>query len=806
MSYTSNYNLNIRLSALEAKVAGGGVPTSSDLADVLLNGNSAGVTDIDLNFNDILNCDNLQTNTINGSAVPSGLPNTLQEVLTANNITDLTAEFRNNLSTPTYINTISSTGMSSNNDLGINSSVDINLTAPNGSISATSNTDLNIESTNGDINLDTPSGVVNINGVPYPPVVPADTLSAVLTAGNTAVNTITLQDATTPLTLFSQMGDTGFLATDATGSPQYDASVSANNVSIITSNGESNTLTAGSSYLVSGVGQNLISITGMNVDNLSSATDYSTAGINAGNLSSSIDYQITSNMASNNGYARLDLKSGDLTTTPPRAVLQAYADYTAVPAYGLSVNKIDLGTATGDDIVIQNGEASPNDLPENTITLHQDGSYSNNYIKLRSAFDFVGLSSFLTLGIDTFALSIANQSAITIGSGSTDPVEFRRNISTTTNTASSNPVGMLENSVINATTTGTTTLTISNAFATIVNTPTTTTRIFVLPAPTVGTVGFWYAICNKSTSFTIAVQYPASTTIATIPVATNATNGGSVARFAVTAGGASYFAVSEITNSTNATNVGITSDNTAGTYYIPFAKTSGTGNKPLFIDDVTTPFSYNPSTGTTSATAYTITGTPATASVASTFGQVGLVKITAVQVAITGSAVAQNLSFASLFNSTYKNYRIILHPTTQVSFTQYPAYSLQAFLGTGVPTVASLYGFEMISTATTVVSPVYTAGATISSAPLIFAVSSNTNKEIIFDIQNVGYATTATQLVQLSCKSLYGNPGVNGASDRTISASALTGATITGLTIQQTSIGASNNFTLEAVVYGYNNL
>jgi hypothetical protein len=48
---------------------------------------------------------------------------------------------------------------------------------------------------------------------------------------------------------------------------------------------------------------------------------------------------------------------------------------------------------------------------------------------------------------------------------------------------------------------------------------------------------------------------------------------------------------------TTATNVAITSDNTAGTYYIPFTKTSGTGNKTLFIDDVTTPLTFNPNTG-----------------------------------------------------------------------------------------------------------------------------------------------------------------------------------------------------------------
>jgi hypothetical protein len=69
MSYTSNYNLNIRLSNLESKINGGGIPTSSTLADVLLNGDSAGASDIDMNNNDILNCNDLQAVTINGNPI-----------------------------------------------------------------------------------------------------------------------------------------------------------------------------------------------------------------------------------------------------------------------------------------------------------------------------------------------------------------------------------------------------------------------------------------------------------------------------------------------------------------------------------------------------------------------------------------------------------------------------------------------------------------------------------------------------------------------------------------------------------------
>ena len=62
----------------------------------------------------------------------------------------------------------------------------------------------------------------------------------------------------------------------------------------------------------------------------------------------------------------------------------------------------------------------------------------------------------------------------------------------------------------------------------------------------------------------------------------------------------------------SATNVILTSDNTSGTYYIPFAKTSGTGGKPLFIDDTTGPLTYNPSTATLTTSVFvggTINGT-----------------------------------------------------------------------------------------------------------------------------------------------------------------------------------------------------
>jgi hypothetical protein len=128
-------------------------------------------------------------------------------------------------------------------------------------------------------------------------------------------------------------------------------------------------------------------------------------------------------------------------------------------------------------------------------------------------------------------------------------------------------------------------------------------------------------------------------------------------------------------------------------------------------------------------------------------------------------------------------------------------------LGTGtLPTTASLYGFEMTSVVSTTVKPVYNLNATISSSPLIFSVSSLTNKEVIFDIQNVGVTNSATNENCLLCKSIFNKPGISGASDRTIIINSISGTTITGLVIQQSYIGDGNNFTLQAVVYGYNQL
>jgi len=55
------------------------------------------------------------------------------------------------------------------------------------------------------------------------------------------------------------------------------------------------------------------------------------------------------------------------------------------------------------------------------------------------------------------------------------------------------------------------------------------------------------------------------------------------------------------TSSSTAVGVNLTSDNTAGTYFLTFSKTATATGNSLFIDNVTGPLTYNPSTSTMSA-------------------------------------------------------------------------------------------------------------------------------------------------------------------------------------------------------------
>lgn len=88
----------------------------------------------------------------------------------------------------------------------------------------------------------------------------------------------------------------------------------------------------------------------------------------------------------------------------------------------------------------------------------------------------------------------------------------------------------------------------------------------------------------------------------------------------------------QLTGKSDSTNtITLTSDNTTGTYFIPFAKTVS-GSSSLFVDDVTGPLTYNPNTGAMSVGSITTTG--------------GISALTLAGELLTSSGVSPSATFA----------------------------------------------------------------------------------------------------------------------------------------------------------------
>ena len=238
------------------------------------------------------------------------------------------------------------------------------------------------------------------------------------------------------------------------------------------------------------------------------------------------------------GYAQLQLQSGTISLAP-RVILQQYVDYSASPSFGVCNNKLDMN---GNTLTITNGNVSQ-DLPENSITMNYVIPTTDTNIKIRSADDYSGFESYIQLGIYTYGLDITiqGQEAITIAAtSSVAPIVVRRNISLTTFDSGGTSCGILQKSTINTTTTGSTTLTTASAFTTIINTPSASGRIFVLPAPTAGTIGYWYAFVNKSTANIITINSSVGVAQITIPAGL-AGGAGGYGKVAVDSAGSAYF-------------------------------------------------------------------------------------------------------------------------------------------------------------------------------------------------------------------------------------------------------------------------
>jgi hypothetical protein len=229
---------------------------------------------------------------------------------------------------------------------------------------------------------------------------------------------------------------------------------------------------------------------------------------------------------------------GEFVVSSGTSTISAQAQATAFSKDGLGISSMTLKETTtdltlykGDGSVdyysgFQNFNYSPSTYP--TALMYSLDSNGSLYFGIRipggqnSIQFFYGSSTTTTTNLASFS------------SGSIvfhTPLQF---------SATTTPSGIVEKStILTASTSGNYTMTSANSFLTTINTP-TASRNFILPAPSGLIAGQWFGICNKSTSFTIAVQYPSGTTIFTIPVA-SATGGGSSARFAVDSAGTAYF-------------------------------------------------------------------------------------------------------------------------------------------------------------------------------------------------------------------------------------------------------------------------
>lgn len=191
---------------------------------------------------------------------------------------------------------------------------------------------------------------------------------------------------------------------------------------------------------------------------------------------------------------------------------------------------------------------------------------------------------------------------------------------------------------------------------------------------------------------------------------------------------------------TNANNVLVTSDNTSGTYYIPFVKTSGTGNKPLFMDDATGPFTFNPSTQTLSLGA----------SVASQGGQYfvrGPAGDIAIQAVGDGGGTSRNLQIYPKSLAGTNNPSVAVDDTTIVGTSGAGAGTNVLRLTTNSATNASvrLTGTSVLmgaggtsATATTSITTDGTAGNIVMNTNSTARLTINQTGEVVYNYWDCG--------------------------------------------------------------------
>jgi len=224
--------------------------------------------------------------------------------------------------------------------------------------------------------------------------------------------------------------------------------------------------------------------------------------------------------------------------------------------------------------------------------------------------------------------------------------------------------------------------------------------------------------------------------------------------------------------------------------------------------------------GTTSYLSISSAGVVTTPSLSATTATIGTLNYTTLSPAInlgmtllstntltafTGASSSQSQAFTNIFNSSYANYRIIItasNPSTMGS--NFPYWEITATSGTGTQPTAWYSNKETFTN--TGASTGTLAYANSAVLPVTLSNSNNSNRNLQFDIMNVGFTQNAAggYASIIVPKQSFINVGSNGWMSNTAQCYFSSGVSMTGFTLQLTGSTGSvaTNGTMK--VYGYN--
>lgn len=418
-----------------------------------------------------------------------------------------------------------------------------------------------------DMNAQNIINVANINGLPYPPADP--TLQEVLTAGASSTISIFIKDSLVAPTAFAKIDDIG-------------VQVSSNPLT-------SSTLTSTTLNYTDGITP--ISATTEDIINKANEGPYAIpniaevllAGNNVGPSSIDMNGQsITAlglTLPLTADAISLTTTGNDITLTSGNAVTVFGDGGVTLDANG---NALTIGNGGADNVSI-NGTDSIDLNAGNQINLNPTGNFNLSggaIIGIETLTDEININCGTNMGLSAALgnINLDTPNGHVIINGSQYPPTLSA-VLTAGNTAT--------NSItLNNTGTGT------NVINLLPNASASNPQITLTDGTTTNTIDKnGYTTRNTAANLSHYLNFSDSSSTGT----------GAIQKTAGISCNPSTNTVTATTfngNATSATGVALTSDNTSGTYYIPFSKTTTATGNALYIDNTTGPLTYNPSANT----------------------------------------------------------------------------------------------------------------------------------------------------------------------------------------------------------------